>query len=95
MSLPAALFYWALQAYFLLLIVRFLLDLMLSANPSWRPRGVILVVAEITMTLTDPPLKLIRKIIPPIRLGAFSIDLGWTILVTAILFAERLVLTLL
>jgi YggT family protein len=95
MSLPAALFYWALQAYFLLLIVRFLLDLMLSANPSWRPKGLVLVVAEVTMTLTDPPLKLIRRIIPPIRLGAFSIDLGWTILVSAILFAQRLVLVLL
>jgi YggT family protein len=92
MSLPAALLYWALQAYFLLLIVRFLLDLMLSANPSWRPRGVLLVVAELTMTLTDPPLKLVRKIIPPLRLGAFAIDLGWTILVSAVLFAERLVL---
>ena len=92
MSLPAALLYWALQAYFLLLIVRFLLDLMLSANPSWRPRGFLLVVAELTMTLTDPPLKLVRRIIPPLRLGAFSIDLAWTILVSAVLFAERLVL---
>jgi YggT family protein len=90
MSLIAAVIYWALQAYFLVLVARFLIDLVLSINPSWRPKGPLLVVAEIAMTLTDPPLKFLRRFIPPLRLGMFSIDLAWTILLLGVLFAERL-----
>lgn len=91
MSLIATVIYWALQALFLTLVVRFVLDLVLSVNPSWRPKGPILVIAEISMTVTDPPLKFIRRFVPPLRLGMISLDLAWTILIFAILFAERIV----
>lgn len=91
MSLIASIVYWLLQVYFLVLVARFILDLVLSVNPSWRPKGPVLVLAEISMTLTDPPLKFIRRFIKPVRLGMFSIDLAWTVLIFGILFAERMV----
>lgn len=91
MSLIASVVYWLLQVYFLVLVARFILDLVLSVNPSWRPKGPVLVLAEISMTLTDPPLKFIRRFIKPVRLGMFSIDLAWTVLIFGILFAERMV----
>ncbi len=93
MNLIALVIYWVLQVYFLVLVGRFILDLVLSVNPSWRPKGPVLVLAEIAFTLTDPPLKFLRRFIPPIRLGMFSIDLAWTILLLSVLFAERIVAT--
>ncbi|MEY4980868.1 MAG: hypothetical protein RL174_206, partial [Actinomycetota bacterium] len=57
MGLIALVIYWLLQAYFFALIARFILDLILTSSPSWRPRGLVLVAAEVIMTLTDAPLR--------------------------------------
>ncbi|MGQ0406956.1 YggT family protein [Leucobacter sp. W1153] len=46
-------------------------------NPRFRPRGFWLVLVELVYSLTDPPIKLFRRILPPIRLGQISLDLGW------------------
>jgi YggT family protein len=52
------------------------------------------VIVESTYTITDPALKLVRRIIPPLRVGAVQLDFGWTILLVAIGFAQRAVLLL-
>lgn len=75
---------WALQIYFYLMIARLIADLVLSVNPSWRPRGLILVVVELIYTLTDPPIKFTRRFIKPVRFGGIVLDFGWTIIVFAI-----------
>ena len=93
MGLVAVVLWWALQVYFYALVARLVVDMVLSVNPGYRPRGLVLVIFEIVLTLTDPPLKLIRKIIKPVRLGAIQLDFGWTILVFAIFFLQRLVLS--
>ena len=72
--------YFALWFFFLLLIGRLVLDYIQMFARSWRPRGPLLVVAEIVYTITDPPLRFIRRLIPPIRLGGFALDLGLLIL---------------
>jgi YggT family protein len=84
------LLWWALQVFFLLLVARLFIDLALSFNRGWRPQGAMLPVVEIVMTVTDPPLKFLRRFIPPIKLGAISFDLAWTLLVFAILFLQSL-----
>ena len=94
MGLVAVILWWLLQAYFFALVARLFIDLALSVNPTWRPSGLILPIIEIVMTITDPALKLVRRIIPPIRFGAIQLDLGWTALVFAIFFLQRLVLQL-
>ncbi|AIC47655.1 YggT family protein [Rhodoluna lacicola] len=93
MGLVAIAIWWVLQVYFFALVARLFIDLALSVNRSWRPSGLLLPVVEIVMTVTDPPLKAIRKVIPPIRLGAIQLDLGWTALVFAIFFLQRIVLS--
>lgn len=93
MGLVAVILWWLLQAYFFALVARLFIDLALSVNPSLRPAGILLPIIEIIMTITDPALKLARRIIPPIRLGAIQLDLGWTALVFAIFFLQRLVLS--
>ncbi|MFM6966843.1 MAG: YggT family protein [Rhodoluna sp.] len=94
MGLIALVIYWLLQVYFFALIGRFIFDLILSINPYFRPRGVLIVVAESIYTVTDPPLKLVRKIIPPLRLGAIQLDFGWTLVFVAVLFLQKLVISL-
>jgi YggT family protein len=53
---------------------------------DWRPRGVALVVAEVTYTLTDPPIKALRRIIPPLRLGPVAFDVGFLLVFFACVF---------
>ena len=67
--------------YLLVVFGRLILDWIRVFARDWRPRGVVLVIAEAVYTLTDPPLNALRKVIPPIRLGGASIDLGCLVLV--------------
>ncbi|MEY4993806.1 MAG: hypothetical protein RIS82_928 [Actinomycetota bacterium] len=94
MGLIAIIVWWALQILFFALLGRLAIDLFRSVNPSWRPQGMALVALEIVMTVTDVPLKFVRRFIPPIRMGAIQFDLGWTLLVMAIFFAQRIVLAI-
>ena len=47
---------------------------------SWRPSGVVLVVAEGIYTVTDPPLRALRKVIPSPSLGGVRLDLSFLLL---------------
>ena len=60
---------------------RLILDWIRVFARDWRPRGIVLVLAEAVYTLTDPPLNALRRIIPPLRLGGASIDLAFLVLV--------------
>jgi len=90
MSVLVVALWWALQLYFYLLIARFVVDLVLSINPTWRPRGLVLVGTEIVMTLTDPPLRLVRKFIKPVRVGSISLDFGWTLLLLLVSLLQNM-----
>ncbi len=69
----------AIQIYIYVLWARFILDWVRVLNPRFRPRGALLVLFELVFTLTDPPIKMFRRILPPIRLGQISLDLGWMV----------------
>ena len=71
---------WILQVYMLVLLVRVLLSWVPLLNQGWTPRGVVLVVVESVYFVTDPPLKLLRSFIKPVRMGAISLDLGVLVL---------------
>ncbi len=70
--------------YFLVLIGRVVFDWIRIFAREWRPRGPALLVAEPVYTLTEPPLRALRKIIPPLRLGGVSIDLSFMVLFFAV-----------
>jgi YggT family protein len=74
----------ALWLYFILLIGRLILDYIQMFAGSWRPHGPVLVLAEIIYTATDPPLRALRKIIPPLRIGSVSLDLSFLVLLILI-----------
>jgi YggT family protein len=91
MSIAFLVAYWALQLYFYALIGRLILDLVISLNPGFRPRGILLPIAEVVMTVTDPPLRFVRKFIKPVRMGSISLDFGWTLVVLLVVLARNLV----
>jgi YggT family protein len=66
--------------FLLLLIGRFVIQIIQNFARDWRPHGVVLVISEVIYSATDPPLRLTRRLIPPIRLGGISLDLGFTLL---------------
>jgi YggT family protein len=66
--------------YLLVLIGRLVFDFVQIFARDWRPSGPILIIVEGIYTLTEPPLKLIRRVVPPRRLGQVSLDLGFLIL---------------
>ncbi len=69
-----------LYLFLLFLIGRAVLDTVRQFARSWRPTGVVLVLAEATYTVTEPPLKLLRRFIPNVRLGNVAFDLSFTVL---------------
>jgi YggT family protein len=94
MSLLGSILWWALQLYFFALIARFISDLVMSVNRGWRPKGLLLPVLDIAYAVTDPPLKFLRRFIPPLKLGGISLDFAWTVLLFAVLIGQRLVVAL-
>lgn len=68
-----------LQAFMLLLFIRLIVDWVQVFARSWSPRGVLLVVLEGVYSITDPPIKLIRRWVPPVRIGQVALDLSFMI----------------
>ena len=90
-SVAASAVYFLLVVYLISMWVRFGLDLAVAIGRNWRPRGFLLVVAEIVYTITDPPIKLVRRLIPPLRLGNAAIDFAWTIVMLAVIILMTIV----
>lgn len=66
--------------YLLVLVGRVVFDWIRMFAREWRPRGPVLIVAEPVYTLTEPPLRALRKVIPPLRIGGISLDLSFMVL---------------
>ncbi|MFM7029781.1 MAG: YggT family protein [Micrococcales bacterium] len=80
-----------LDTLFWLFMGRFVIDLLFSMNPNFKPRGLGLVVTEIVMTVTDWPMRRIRKFVKPIRIGGGYIDFSWTIALVIISVLQSVV----
>lgn len=79
-----------LSLYMLVLLVRVVLDWVQVLARQWRPEGVVLVLANLVYTLTDPPLRWLGRLVPPLRLGGIGLDMGFLVLVVAIIVAQNL-----
>jgi YggT family protein len=85
---------FVLYLFFAALICRLVLDWIQVLAREWRPRGPILVVAEGVYTVTDPPLKFLRRLIPPLSLGTIRLDLAFLVLMLGVTFSMRVVQSL-
>jgi len=79
---PALIF--VLNLFFAALICRLVLDWIQVLAREWRPRGPVLLFAEAVYTVTDPPLKFLRRLVPPLSLGAVRLDMAFLVLILAV-----------
>ncbi len=86
MTLVANLLYLVVLVFFLLLLTRLVLDWVQPFARDWKPTGIVLVLAEVTYSVTDPPLRALRRLIPPLSIGSIRLDLGFLVLMLACSF---------
>lgn len=91
MQALGATLYYILLIYWLFLLARLVIEMVRSFARDWRPTGVTVVVIEVIFTATDPPIKLLRRLIPPLPLGPVRLDLSLIITMIVILIAMQLV----
>ena len=85
----------ALNLYITVMWGRLILDYVQVFARSWKPKGFVLVLCELVYTLTDPPIKLVRRLVPPLRLGNVAIDLAWMIVMFVLIILSNLLAFLL
>ena len=76
---------YVLTIYLVLLIGRMIFGWIQVFARDWHPTGIVLVLAEAIFTVTDPPLKFLRRFIPPLRLGMVALDLSFMVLFIVVL----------
>lgn len=79
---------WLLEIFFVLLIARMVMSWIPVFNPEFTPRGGLLVVCETVFTLTDPPIKAFRKILPSPGVGNVRLDLSFLAVVVCVMVAQ-------
>lgn len=82
-SVIATIVYIGLTIFFVMMWARFVLDLVRTFSRQWRPRGFGLVLAEGVYAVTDPPIRTVRRAIPPLRVGGAALDFAWSIVMLA------------
>ncbi|AZQ71171.1 YggT family protein [Streptomyces sp. NPDC002536] len=80
MGIAQQVIYIALYCFLIVLIFRLVMDYVFQFARSWQPGKAMVVLLEATYTVTDPPLKLLRRVIPPLRLGGVALDLSFFVL---------------
>ncbi|CAD5139828.1 MULTISPECIES: YggT family protein [Microbacterium] len=90
-SVLASIVHLMLLVYILVLFARLILDYIPMFNREWRPKGFGLVAAEAVYTVTDPPIRFFRRIIPPLRIGQLSLDFGFALTLLVVLILMNIV----
>jgi YggT family protein len=79
-----------LLVFLILLFARFVVDWVMVLARNWRPQGLVAAGLEVVYATTDPPLKAVRKVIPPLNLGTIRLDLGFMVLLIAVILLRNL-----
>jgi YggT family protein len=80
-----------LWLYLLILIARMIISWIEVFSRDWRPTGILLVVAEVVFSATDPPLRFLRRYIPTLRLGTVGLDLSFMVLFLLVIVLTQVV----
>jgi YggT family protein len=82
-SILATVALYVLWVFVGLMFVRLIVDWTMMFARNWRPSGVVAAVLELAYSVTDPPLRALRRVIPPLRLGSFAVDLAFIVVFIA------------
>lgn len=91
MQILGQVLYGVIWVFIALLWIRFVVDWVQVFARGWTPRGPLLVALEGVYSATDPPIKALRRVIPPLRIGGFALDLSFLIVMVAAYLLLRLV----
>jgi YggT family protein len=83
-SIALQILYLLVLVFMYILLARFVLGMVMSIGRRWRPRGGSAAVMELIWSVTDPPLRALRRVIPPLRLGGISFDLAAIVLLVIV-----------
>ena len=83
-----------LNLFFAALICRLVLDWIQVLAREWQPHGPVLVFAEAIYTVTDPPLKFLRRLIPPLSLGTIRLDMAFLVLMVIVIVLQSVLTSL-
>lgn len=87
------LLYLLLYLFMVLLIARLVADYVIMFSRRWRPGRSAAAILEVVWSATDPPLAALRRVIPPLRIGGVSLDLGFLLLFIIVVILMRVVRT--
>lgn len=73
-----------LSIFLYMLLARIIIDYVMLFSRTWRPQGAMLAIVDVIFQITDPPLKFVRRFVPPLRLGQVSLDLAFIVLFFAV-----------
>lgn len=76
----ATLIAWIITLYMYVLIARIVIEMIQSFSRSFSPPKWFYVIAEPIFMVTDPPVRLLRRIIPPLPLGNIRLDISVIVL---------------
>ncbi|UYQ76364.1 YggT family protein [Glutamicibacter sp. JL.03c] len=86
--------YLALAILQILLLMRIVLDITESFARHWRPKGIALIAATAVVSITDPPLRWLRRRIKPLDLGGIRLDLSFLLLFVVVMLVKAVVSSL-
>jgi YggT family protein len=89
-GLVAFILYTVLGIFLWLMLIRLVVDWVQVFARSWTPRGPVLFVLEVVYTVTDPPIVFVRRFVPPLRLGAVSLDTSFLIVLIVVYLLRSL-----
>jgi YggT family protein len=78
-AILAAVALYVLYIFLALLFLRFILSWVMVFARDWHPTGVVAAALEVAYSVTDPPLRALRRVLPPLRLGSFAVDLAFIV----------------
>jgi YggT family protein len=93
LTLIGQVLYGLVWTFIALLWVRFIVDWVQVFARRWSPTGVLLVVLEVVYSITDPPIKALRRVIPPLRIGSIALDLSFLIVLIGAYLLLQLIRT--
>ncbi|MDT4894749.1 MAG: YggT family protein [Pseudonocardiales bacterium] len=94
MSLFWGLVSYVLYLYVLIILARVVIEATRQFARKWRPTGLAAIGVETVYVATDPPVRLLRRLVPPVRLGNVSLDLSIIILLIALVILRWVAVSL-
>ncbi len=84
-----------LSLFKIALFLRIIIDYIRMFARSWRPNTFLLAIFEVIFTVTEPPMRFVRRFVPPLRIGGVALDLSFIVLLIAVNLLQSIVLAVL